>query len=82
MDRRPSGDKPAVLGSLAKTAATTYERRCAGVQRTRSGALDAVVVPSALNAVTLQLTLRRLRALPTASVGLTAFSAVPSTRHA
>jgi hypothetical protein len=42
----------------------------------------AVVVPAASNAVTLQLTLRRLRALPTASLGLLSpFIAVPFTRH-
>ena len=44
--------------------------------------LEAVVVPIALDAVTLQLTLRRLRALPTASLGLASFSVVPFTRHA
>jgi len=52
------------------------------VQRRCSRALEAVVVPAALDAVTLQLTLRRLRALPTASLGLLApFFAVPFTRH-
>ena len=40
-------------------------------------------MPVRLDAVTLQLTLRRLRALPTVSLGLLApFFAVPFTRHA
>ena len=40
-----------------------------------------VVVPAALDAITLQLTLRRLRALPTLSLGAATFCAVPFTRH-
>ena len=44
--------------------------------------IEAVVVPIAFEAVTLQLTLRRLRALPTASLGLLSrFLVVPFTHH-
>jgi hypothetical protein len=52
------------------------------VQRTFSRALAAVVVPAALDAVTLQLTVRRLRALPTASLGLASVFAMPFICHA
>jgi hypothetical protein len=56
--------------------------RCPVGQRSCRRALEAVVLPAALDAVTLQLTLRRLLALPMASVGLAAFFAAPFTRQA
>lgn len=72
--------------SIVAAAGTTRadelgNQRFAAVQRTCSSALEAVVVPLALDAVTLQLTRRRLRPLPRISLDLASFSRVPFTRH-
>lgn len=56
--------------------------RAGAGQRRRSRALQAVVVPRALDAVTLQLALRRLLAVPGGSVVLAPLCPMPLTRQA
>jgi hypothetical protein len=68
--------------TLMSTAIGRYVRYARAGQRTRSRALQAVVVPAALEAVALQLAVRRMLALPAGSVVLTPLCAMPSTRHA